>query len=519
MRRLILLICLLLPLNAFAQRTAFEGLRQLVDSGVDVCTEDFIIEGIVISDPSSTNNEKNVNSHYSYVSNAPAGRTVYIQDEKGELGLKLRFNATAIASLAPRYSKLKLNIAGAEIFRTEQGGYVVWGLGRDNIVSIVEGQAQDVPNKPRKISELTEKDIYTFVTIEDCEFVFKEGSYMDVYEPYLPVNKYNKNLYPATVLDTWVKMMVDGEGVPFYYMINGNCPWRRDGDGVPSGAGTFSGVVTTVELERYGDCLGKYQLIPESKSDFKLNNKSNFQTLAEWTWDDNSPNFNTTVGPRSSVKYERILADKGAGYLYSDIGEPIVRGIDMDNPAIEDRSSYGAKGEKGKVDKGALTVCAPASAWWNWNEDRGSAIVMNFSTEGLEGSEIFLAFKFAAGTISPSTSYDYPARWMVEYSVDGNPFTQIDCPDIHLHSYPWWWNTPVNGVKYMASTLMGLGMTEHFVSLPADLFGHKDVKLRIRPSCKVAATLGYENNEVQAIRRNLKTPTYVNFGALTIRYR
>ena len=58
------------------------------------------------------------------------------------------------------------------------------------------------------------------------------------------------------------ELLTDRDGEPFYMLMNGRCPWRRKGNGLPQGAGNISGILVHTVLERYGDCLGPYQIRP-----------------------------------------------------------------------------------------------------------------------------------------------------------------------------------------------------------------------------------------------------------------
>ena len=514
------LLCLWVTgLGAAAQEILSLGeLRSRIDGGTVTSEGNLYVEGIITGEPESLNHEKNVNSHYSYTSTAPASRTTYMQDAEGKYGFRLRFTATRHA-LIPRYSHILLNLKGLTLSKEEGFGYTISEIAPENLVRTEAGKPEDVPVKLRRIADLTPEDVYTFVTLQDCEFVFKGGSYMNVYETYLPASETNKGLGANSTLDSWASLLTDRDGKPFYMLMNGRCPWRRKGNGLPQGAGNISGILVHTVLERYGDCLGPYQIRPVAEEDIDFHGASHFKTLAEWDWMDNAPEFRTESGPRRSVVNERIAADRGSGWIRTDVEGAVVRGVDMDNPVVEDPASYGAKGGKGMVSRGAMVIRAEANKWWNWLDDRGKSVIVECSTEGISGEDLFLAFSFSAGVISPASSYHYPSWWCVEYSTDGFHFERVPMKDIALHTYPWWWNTPVYGVTNMISTQTGLGMTEHLVPLPSTLFGQNEVTLRISPSCRKAGTLGYEHNDQAAIRPNLKTVTFVNFGDVAIRYR
>ena len=309
---------------AAQEMISFAQLRSRIDEGAVATDGNLYVEGIITGEPESLNHEKNVNSHYSYTSTAPASRTTYMQDAEGRYGFRLQFTATRHA-LIPRYSHVLLNLKGLTLSKEEGFGYTISEIAPENLVRIEAGKKEDVPIKSRRVSDLTPEDIYTFVTLEDCEFVFKGGSYMNVYETYLPASETNKGLGANSTLDSWASLLVDKDGNPFYLLMNGRCPWRRKGNGLPQGAGRISGILVHTVLERYGDCLGPYQIRPVAEEDIDFHGASHFQTLAEWDWMDNAAEFRTEGGPKRSVVNERIAADQGRGWIHTDVVGTVVR--------------------------------------------------------------------------------------------------------------------------------------------------------------------------------------------------
>jgi hypothetical protein len=171
------------------------------------------------------------------------------------------------------------------------------------------------------------------------------------------------------------------------------------------------------------------------------------------------------------------------------VGGEVIRGRDYNNLRITDGKEYGSKGDRGMVLRGAMRIKTPACSWWDWKSNCGRGIELNFSTEGLSGNKLMVAFSFGAGEINAQTSYDFPVYWGVEYSTDGKNFYRIATSPKALRSVPWWYVNDIGGVTYPTSEEAGLGFTEHRVLLPADAFGCKNVTVRIVPIAKNAATL------------------------------
>jgi hypothetical protein len=222
-------------------------------------------------------------------------------------------------------------------------------------------------------------------------------------------------------------------------------------------------------------------------------------------------------GEFESVISERILADKGKGTLRLAVKGEAIRGRDTNNTRVDAGKVEGTKGFGGFVRYGALSIKTEAHNWWNWKENRGEGVEVQFSTKGLSGENLLFGFTFAAGEISAETSYGYPVFWNVEYSTDGKRWSAVEGTPKKLCSLPWHWSQYVNGIHY-DSILAGAGYTEHMVLLPKSLFGKSKVYVRVVPVAKNYATLGYDYNENGALRPNTKINTVVNFGSFVVRY-
>ena len=508
-------------LPASAQRTvSFGELRAMIDGGMRSVHEDIFIEGIIISDVGNENLDQNSARFYTAIDLRNNRRRAYIESLDGQYGFRIGLATTDGANMLPRYAKVRLNLYGATLEFLGPKRYSIYSLSESGIVSVEKGTAADLPVKERRITELCDDDIYTFVTLKDCEFVFKDGSYSNIYETYALATPLNNGTGANNSMDGWATLLCDSHASTVYMLVNSRCQWRRNGNGVPKGAGTVGGIVVYTHMPRYGgNVLGRYEIRPLDQYDIRMSwdeAASNFRTIAEWNWNDGRAEFATEKGSAKSVRGERIKADIGTGFLSSKAGGTAVRSRDMNNPSIE--TSTSGRGVKGTVNYGAMGVRTEACNWWNWEEERGNGIEVEFSTEGLSGSNLVFAFTFSAGDINANSSYDYPVYWRVDWSTDGRNFTRVDCPDFVLRSLPWWWRNNVDGKNYETSTEAGMGFTEHLVSLPRELFGQKNVTLRLSPARKNVATLAFEQSDKGALRPNLKTRTYVNFGAFAVRY-
>ena len=515
-------IVTVLPLSAAEAVTPMREVRDMARKAKVVeVTEDILIEGYMIGQPYGQNNEMNISVHYSSLKNGDLA-TGYIESLNGDAGLKIKFAQRPMAKKFPRYAKVIITLKGTTLRCEEPGRVTIDGLTDSHIRNLVQCSKADLPIKAKYISELCDDDIYTYVTLKDCEIVFKDGSYSNVYERYVLITPINKRVKPNKTMDCWATLLCDKHGSSIYALVNTLCRWRRDGDGVPQGAGNMQGILSCATHPRYGgDVFGKYIIRPVDAEDYAMEwgaKGSCYKSIAEWNWSDNNKAFKTEYGEMDNITTERVVADKGKGTLRLAVEAEAIRGRDTNNPRVDAGKVEDTKGFGGFVRYGAMTVKTEARNWWDWKKDCGKGLVAEFSTKGISGKRLLFGFTFAAGEISAETSYGFPVFWNVEYSTDGkNWFVAEGSAPKKLRSLPWHWTQNVHGIHY-DSILAGAGYTEHIVVLPKSLFGKSKVYGRVVPVAKNSATLGYDYAENGALRHNSKDMTVVNFGSVVVRY-
>ena len=457
-----------------------------------------ILEGIVISSPAHPNLDDTVQSNYRSVSYTQNNRTAYVEVQEGGVyyGVKLVFqHLDPEARKLERYSRVKIDISDAIV---EENGRLIREIPNGAVLSVEPGRAQDVPKHIRRVSELSETDLYTWV--------FKDGSYCDILESY------------AGMMGTWQTLLTDSAGSPFYAVFNPRVPWRRSGKGVPQGTGTVSGIYVKSDLVRYGKVNApQIRILEEEDIEFDWSGTSSYSTICEWNWNDNADEFNTTEGPVHYIKRHKVLPDEGKGYLWTDFEASTYRGRDLNNPVVEPDKGY-VRGHRGQVLRGSMQVRTMAKNWWDWGNDCGNSLVVQFSTEGLSGETLLLDFNFAAGDNSAYNTRLCPVYWGVEVSTDGKAYAQVDIPPITLRPFPWW-EKDIDGVHYVTSLECGLGLTAHQVILPASLLGQKTVYVRISPVSRRAYTLAPEGSDNWSLRPNQENWTFIEFGTIAVRYR
>ena len=495
----------------------------------------------VIGDAGNPNMDQNLNTGPNSITTDENDCTNYVQSLDGRYGFRLRFDTPEDNVLA-RGTRLSLSLSGTVLTREENPErYTISSLVGENMVESAAGEV--IPVKQRRISELTDDDVYTFVSLENTEFLFKEGSYANVYENYSLSSDVNASQTGNNNrMDGWASLLMDDAGNSIYAPVNMLCLWRRSGQGVPQGTGTTHGIVVHNELPRYGN-VGRYQIRVLDESGFGMEwaGESAYTEFAEWDGNPHKYSFGTYAKFNSRYAYNRLESitpsdDISSGktvpnaelfcenHVETTAAEawPIAGTGNYNNPEV---GSLGTS-----LTCKAYFVKAGVKGWYRWegNEVVGyNGLRMEFSTASLNGSHMLLGFSFAAGTISATTSKTYPAHWCVEYSVDGGQSYTL-CPSaatgadyVHLRSLPWW-DASLAGNRYNTCSSAGIGLTDHLFRLPAEVFGRERVMVRIRPYDKVMTVLPLVwNGDTETAEISAAT-TYDNqlrWGVITLRYR
>ena len=147
------------------------------------------------------------------------------------------------------------------------------------------------------------------------------------------------------------------------------------------------------------------------------------------------------------------------------------------------------------------------------------AIVVETSTEGVEGRSLSFDFSFLAGNHDINRSWGYPVEWKVEYSADGLPF--IDAGRIFVLR-PVVYNDAVIkdlGLRRLSYDA-ALGFTEYSVPLPVSLLGHKRLTVRLTPASAVMATIPENPADDSAggvVTADFRQPFVLRLGRVAVR--
>lgn len=476
--------------GAFGQSMSFADVRSMASETGTLIDKDIFIEGLVVSDCKSHNMELNPNLAYNKVDTLENARTAYIQSLDSPLyGFRLKFD-DARENVLTKGTRMMISLKNAVVTReSDPERYTISSLTSDNMQGGTYGN--EIPSNPKSISQLTDADIYTYVEIENTEFLNKVGSYANVKEEFSLPSSFNDANKLKAQMDGWASLLADGNGDAIYAMVNMLCPWRRLGDGVPQGTGSVKGIIVHHDHKRYGP-MGDYQIRVLDVDGFcqAAEGDSNYENLHLWGFFE------------SGAASKLPSSNDGAAMLYLE---------NEDNAyAPSTCQSFNAltAAGTGVVSRMAFRVRGNVSGWYEWGENGQVAdyrgLRMEFSTQSLpEDSRLYAYINFAAnGTdASPLTEFkNFPAHWCLKYSVDGERYEIVPpvtgAPDedyVHLRSAPWT-STSIGNVKYYTGAWCGMGFTEHLFALPQEIVGHEKVYVRLCPydTCRYMISADWE---------------------------
>ena len=168
--------------------------------------------------------------------------------------------------------------------------------------------------------------------------------------------------------------------------------------------------------------MGRYAIRPLDERDIAIprDTASSYVVVAEWNWDrnyDGAIRFEkqgyTPRVPKSGVAGDRVLPDAGEGFLSTTSGARMRLDTEYDTRYAQD-----GDGKAMRVNA-ALRLDSDTRDWFRF-DNRGrmsgaEAIVVETSTEGVEGRGLSFDFSFLAGNHDINRSWGYPEEWKVEY--------------------------------------------------------------------------------------------------------
>lgn len=520
--------------DSFGTPVSFQELRAIAGAEPIAPDSDLTLKGIVVSDYRSPNMEANPvlsldeagdfsNTNVStstresimqVVDTTASARTAYLESPDGAYGIRLVYDK-ADDNVLSFGTALTLSLEGTTLMKESQPErYTLYGVRASSMIESEPGH--NVPLKEKTIAALADQDLYTFVTLVNVEFPVKEGSFTDIRENHALWSEVNDKSVSATdtkryfYMDGYAATLMDQEGKMICAPVNMLCRWRKPEDGIPQGAGKAKGVLVHNEMPRYGDA-GKYQLRVLDQTGFEdLTEASGWQTIAGWDLGKTSASYGS--GNITCTKEGAVMADE---HSYKSRVAATKRTCGISDVFR------------------SLRVNSPISGWYQWNEDGSvknyNGLCMNISTQGIEGSQLSVAFRFYAGRSGTASTFQaFPAHWCVDYSLDGgesweNAANAINSgkPYVHLRSIATY-TLQYGSYKIPTPTRAGLGASEHIFTLPAQVLGKDQLLIRIRPYDTVLSgipTLYDGETETSEVTSTMSVQDYVSFQDIFIRYR
>ena len=495
-----------------------KGERDIVD---DVC-----IEGYVVSDPAYGNAGPNTPITSMRIDYTGTKRIIYLESLDGRYGFMVEFKAEK-DNVLKRYDKVRFNLNGcyfgkegsSNIADKDPIRYYINEVTAENILSAESGSESTIPHKEKYFNELTDDDVYTYVTLKDCEFPIKKGPLTPLNEGYTGGGV--GTIFTANRISQYPLLVRDSHGNAFYTVTNTTCTYRRTGSKLPYGSGNLSGVIVHEPCDRLewdsakqaqmvaegysldqiynlGN-IGRYQIRHQSQSDIAMAaavTASKTNIICEFAYFNQDrtdcavnvdpyykmyyPQYNSSATATLSHSSGGTVSKSAAWYFLGDskntqpVGSGVVdaNGVKVDGYQISSEENSGS-GSRGVI--AASYGCAWAASKWI-NGSSYHYWVAEFSTATHQGSNLSVQFAVC------NTAIGAPRYWNVEYSTDKSKWTkagEFTIPDVAQWSYTAYWQ--LCGFKHVN------------MELPDSLLGQDKVYVRLIPNSNLAGeTMSYD---------------------------
>ena len=306
-----LLVSQTLPQTQMEKLSIKDLKAKLGSAGTWTADKHYLLDGQVINSFESGNGAENRNLSADRPDLDWKYQIVYLQDEDGDSGLKVCFTERCDGILSVG-NRVRIDLFGQTLAREESTTeplknpkrFILSGIPLNVILSAKDSI---VPSpRVKTLAELNADDLYTLVTIPDVELPFCKG-------PYVATDVRDIALVTAVPVP-----LCDAYGHQIPMLINADCSFSRDGESLPRGYGSVTGVLVHEDCDNFewdidlenakrsagllpayiSGCshtrLGPWQIRPMSKSDIALRqerDESNGENglsrlLYEWAWCD-----------------------------------------------------------------------------------------------------------------------------------------------------------------------------------------------------------------------------------------
>ncbi len=464
----------------------FAQMRAMATTAGVTVTDNYTIDGVVVSDRTSENVAGNKQTAATTIDFTTNARTVYVQDLDAQSGVMLELNSID-DNIFERWSRVTLTLSNTTLTRYDNPErYVISNVSANAMLGYAAGEP--VVNE-KYMKDVTTANLYTYVTLKDCEFPVREGSYANVNEGYTQT-------FGANNLDKYPLSVVDTNGGSCYLFTNIAAPWRRDGKTLPLGTGNLSGVVVYETFpqfdytDKYAEkgWIGDWQIRPITQDDIAIHVTNRKSTIiAEWS----TMAANMIVDGKLKPSY-------GTGELYHEAGALV--STSSKNCITEDFSALGPyDGTEGSSDRGQNAGNAVRNyPCWDSTNNCGLGWVVAVSTRGITAKNVVLAL----GMLNQALGA--PRFWAVEWSEHGQKDgtwhrvanSEFTVPDIAA-----WANRRLYSLA---------GDKNLTVNLPLEILGKDTVYIRLIPTENNAGKSGYADYVGGTVGNNWNRISYLS---------
>ena len=466
--------------NLIGTRASFEEVRAMAGEDPAVITDNIFLEGYIVSDNASGNVTENPRRTSTFIDYSATDKSVIFESLDGRYGFLIETVSEEENTFVP-YSKVTLLLSGSQIRKySSPDRYILSNVRSSMIASSREVGIGGIPSKRMHIAQLSDSDIYTRVTLTDCEFPIRKGGLT-------PLNEGYTSLYKADRVTKFASVIRDITGSSIYTYTNTSCPYRRDGRRIGNGSGSLSGIVVSEPYESFRE-VGRYQIRHQrwEDLDFADSFEDGFSGLiCEWRYlrsGNSDRSWSATRGSGTMTHTYSTTYSKDMNtlcypaYDQSYLG-PVFSGCTNVNGfgvVLEDGSDYASE-YTGSVDKGQLLAgsgwpMAWMKEYWVGTGGAFHSWEIHFSTENISTDVLSLQ----VSTLNASQEGKSPVHWKVEWAESNDSSAQwqevgtYSVPDIVL----WTMTQPWQSAGYKPVD----------IPLPLSMLGHADVYVRLTPA-------------------------------------
>lgn len=444
----------------------FSELRALLTAASETSFDGDWFEAVAIADAGQENMETNLMGTNAAFTADESLITNYVQSTDGNCGFRLKF-ASAADNTLKKGDKVKISLAGTTLVREDNPvRYTLKGLTSN---SVTPEENIQLPQRRKAISELSDDDLYTWVTLPDVEVPFCYGSWVNVRKEWIDSKRLN--------FDN--RILRDAAGNEIRMLVNTDVKWYLTTSGVPKGSGPVSGVVVSTASPYYGeDILGKLQIRPMELSDIEIKDEGFSSILVDW---DYKAGFSKT---------NELAATTGTGKMTAT--------------GMVQTSSQMQFGDVSGFPKGdPKGINVSGNVWWKDGAAK-DAVTFTFSTKEAAGRKMCLSFGAFIGDNQEAASSQGPVWWNVEYSLDGTNFTTIE--KVMIRPF---------GAKASKLMFVPASVDDQCVVLPDAVAGQDNVTIRFIAADDTTVDFAAKNYSAKVVDG---CKARLVFGAVAVKY-